>query len=191
MPCNADNKHNPKISLLIDHALEVLRDHGEQGMSMRKVAAKAGMSLGNLQYYFKNKDELLAGVVDEYFDRCALHYNTAFAERCPEGRRETIEFLVRYGMAYADSEIGKVFRELWGIAARNKTIAGHMDDYYREYTVELAQVLAPFAKSPDCVSRVVSLMLPFVEGYGLVAGSLPSSTEELTEFIVNIVDSSL
>lgn len=191
MSQRAKKKSNPKIPLIIDCALDILRDHGEQGLAMRKVATKAGMSLGNLQYYFKNKDELLAGVLDEYFERCGVRYDAAFSERRPEGRNETIRFLVTYGMEYADSEIGKVFRELWGIAARNDSIKGHLQEYYQVYADEVTKVLAPFAKTSDAAARAVSLLIPFYEGYGLMSSPLPLNRKEMIEFLVGIVESTL
>lgn len=184
---------NPKIPLIVDCALAILRDQGEQGLAMRKVAAKAGMSLGNLQYYFKNKDELLDGVLDDYFQRCGDHYDAAFARCRPEGRDATIRFLAAYGMEYADSELGKVFRELWGIATRNDRLKGHLHEYYRVYAEEVAKALAPFAGTPDAVARVVSLLIPFYDGYGLIASPspLPLDRQAMIDFLADIMDSAL
>lgn len=182
---------NPKIPLIIDCTLDILRDGGEQGVSMRKVAAKAGMSLGNLQYYFKSKDELFAGVIREYFGRCSGHFNAALAERRPEGRLETIRFLVEYGMDYADSEIAKVFRELWGIAARNRSVENHLHEYYRAYADALVEMLVPYAKTPAAASTVASFLIPFYEGYGMISSPLPSDRREMAEGLVRMVDALL
>jgi len=191
MAQQAKKQSNPKIPLIIDCALEILRDHGEQGLSMRKVATKAGMSLGNLQYYFRNKDELLAGVLDEYFGQCGDHYDAAVSRCRPEGRGEIIHFLVTYGMDYADSEIGKVFRELWGIATRNDSIKGHLHEYYHVYADEVAKVLAPFAKTSEATAKAVSLLIPFYDGYGLISSPMPLNRQAMIEFLVDIVDSTL
>lgn len=193
MALKAKKKSNPKIPLIIDCTLEILRDHGEQALTMRKVATKAGMSLGNLQYYFKNKDELLAGVLDEYFKRCGDHYNAALSEHCPESRDEIIRFLVTYGMEYADSEIGKVFRELWGIATRNDSIKGHLHEYYRVFADDVAKELAPFARTADASAKAVSLLIPFFHGYGLLSSPspLPLNKQTMIDYLVDIVDSTL
>lgn len=191
MSSTPKKKNNPKIPLIIDCTLEILRDHGEQGFAMRKVAAKAGMSLGNLQYYFKNKDELLAGVIDEYFGRCGDKYYAALEEQEPKGRLETIRFLVAYGMGYANSEIGTVFRELWSIAARNEAIERHLHEYYRLYMEEVTTVLAPYTKKSEDVSKVVSLIVPFYEGYGLISTPLPVDKTDMIDFLVRIIDSTL
>lgn len=182
---------NPKIPLIIDCTLDILRDCGEQGLSMRKVAAKAGMSLGNLQYYFKNKDELLGGVIREYCGRCGDHFNKAMSERSPEGRPETIRFLVEYGMGYADSEIGKVFRELWGIAARNKNVEKHLHEYYKVYADDLVEMLVPHAKTPANAATVASFLISFFEGYGMISSPLPSGRREMTESLTRMVEALL
>ncbi len=193
MAPKAKKKSNPKIPLIIDCTIDILRDHGERGLSMRKVATKAGMSLGNLQYYFKNKDELLAGIFDEYFRRCGDHYNAAFSEYSPESRNEIIRFLATYGMEYAESEVGKVFRELWGIATRNDSIKGHLYEYYRIYADEVSKTLAPFAKTEDATDKVVSLLIPFYDGYGLLSSPspLPLNKQAIIEFLVALIDSTL
>lgn len=191
MPESNRQRVNPKIPLIIDCTLEILRDHGDQGLAMRKVAAKVGMSLGNLQYYFKNMDELLVGVIHEYFRQCKENFNEKLAEQQPEGKLETIRFLVEHGMSYADCEKQKVFRELWGIAARNENIKHHLHSYYRVYADELGDMLADYAKTPDVASRVVSFLIPFYEGYGMISSPLPSNRQEMTEFLVHIVDLAL
>lgn len=191
MSQNTNKEHNPKIPLIIDCTLEVLRDHGEQGLSMRKVAAKAGMSLGNLQFYFKNKDELLKGMVDEYFERCAGDFSERLLEREPEGKREVIQFLVKYGMDYAESELGEVFRSLWEMAARNENIRRPLHDYYLAYADELAGMIAPFAKTPAAIPRTVTLLISYFDGHGRISCPLPSDKQDMIEFLTNIIESAL
>lgn len=184
-------QQNPKIALIIDCTIEVLREHGEQGLSVRKVAAKAGMSLGNLQFYFNNKDELLIGVVDTYFERCYADYSKRLILRAPKSKQEVIEFLVNYGMDYAHSEIGEVFRALWGMANRNEGIRERLHEYYRVYGEELTQQLTPFAKNPISIPRVVSLLISYFDGHGMITCPMPVNTQETVQLLVHIVDSLL
>ncbi|WP_320005903.1 TetR/AcrR family transcriptional regulator [Maridesulfovibrio sp.] len=181
----------PKIQLIINCTLEILRDHGDQGLSMRKVAAKAGMSLGNLQYYFRNKDELLIGLADVYFEKCSDDFNKSIAKHAPQGKTEILEFLVDYGMYYANSESGKVFRELWGVAARNERINERMYEYYRLYAESVTEIIRPFAKNHNSVANTVSLLIPFFDGYGFSSSPLPADTPMLASFLVNIINTAL
>jgi AcrR family transcriptional regulator len=52
-----------KRSILTAGRTLLIRD-GAGGFSMRKVAIAAGISLGNLQYHYKTKDDLLEGMLD-------------------------------------------------------------------------------------------------------------------------------
>ena len=63
-------KKNAKTEQILDIALVILEKNGDYGVTMRQVAAQSGMSLSNVQYYFKNKDELLKAMADRYFSQC-------------------------------------------------------------------------------------------------------------------------
>ena len=47
-----------------------MKTEGDHGVTMRKVASSANMSLSNVQYYFKTKDVLLKALADRYFQAC-------------------------------------------------------------------------------------------------------------------------
>ena len=59
-----------KVSQILNSAESILRDHGDHGMTMRKVAQGAGISLGHLQHYFPTKNDLLIAIIGNYFERC-------------------------------------------------------------------------------------------------------------------------
>src|SRR5919206_103711 len=50
---------------ILDAASRVFRRQGLQAAGMRDIAAELGMAVGNLYYYFKDKEELLAFVQEE------------------------------------------------------------------------------------------------------------------------------
>jgi AcrR family transcriptional regulator len=50
---------------IVDAALELFREKGYDGTTMRAVAQAAGVSLGNAYYYFSSKDELVLGFYDQ------------------------------------------------------------------------------------------------------------------------------
>jgi AcrR family transcriptional regulator len=50
---------------ILDAASRVFRDRGLHATGMRDIAAELGMAVGNLYYYFKDKEELLAFVQED------------------------------------------------------------------------------------------------------------------------------
>lgn len=54
---------------LLDVARTVLEEEGLERFVLRSIAERANMGLGNLQYYFPTRDDLLAAVVRSEFER--------------------------------------------------------------------------------------------------------------------------
>lgn len=54
---------------IVDSAIVELLDHGYKESSMRKIANKANMTVGNLYRYFKNKDELMNTITEPVLSR--------------------------------------------------------------------------------------------------------------------------
>ncbi len=49
---------------IIDAAIAVIAEQGLHGLSLSKIEEKAGMSRGQLTYYFKTREDILLGVFD-------------------------------------------------------------------------------------------------------------------------------
>ncbi len=54
---------------ILEGALVAMRDHGLHRAGMRDIARAAGLSTGNLYYYFRNKEELVYACQDRALDR--------------------------------------------------------------------------------------------------------------------------
>ncbi|GAB3759679.1 TetR/AcrR family transcriptional regulator [Microlunatus parietis] len=57
MPRKVD--HGQRRELLADALMRLAAAHGLEGVSLRHVAAEAGVSTGMVQHYFRNKDEMM------------------------------------------------------------------------------------------------------------------------------------
>jgi AcrR family transcriptional regulator len=62
---------------IIDAALALFGEVGYDATTMRAVAARAGVSVGNAYYYFASKSHLVQG----FYDRAAAQHGAASAER--------------------------------------------------------------------------------------------------------------
>ncbi len=58
-------KGERRIKIILEAAEQLLIDSGYHNFSMRKVATKAGVSVGNLQHYFHSKDKLMEAILDQ------------------------------------------------------------------------------------------------------------------------------
>lgn len=58
---------------IIDAALRLFREHGYEATTMRGIAAKAGVSVGNAYYYFPSKQHL----IQAFYDRTQIEHADA------------------------------------------------------------------------------------------------------------------
>lgn len=71
---SSSRKSDRTRAAIVAAALQLFRDRGYDGTTMRAIADVAGVSPGNAYYYFRSKEEL----VQEFYDRlCTAHADTA------------------------------------------------------------------------------------------------------------------
>ena len=82
---------------ILEAASRVFRRQGLAATGMRDIAAELGMTVGNLYYYFKNKQELLFFCQDHSLDRLIAAVQAIAALDAPEDeklRRAIVEHVV-------------------------------------------------------------------------------------------------
>jgi AcrR family transcriptional regulator len=85
---------------IVAAALELFRENGFEGTTMRAVAERAGVSVGNAYYYFSSKEELVQGFYDKLV---ADHRVAALPELTrPAPLGERLAITLRAWIAVAD-----------------------------------------------------------------------------------------
>lgn len=169
-----------KPDRIIGAAVGVLRDAGYHGMSMRAVAGAAGVSLSNVQYYYRDKDTLVCAVVEHYMALCETQLR-GMVERLgelplAERRSELLADALKHG--HELSEMCLVFREIWALSSRNEKVAAVVRRYYAAYAELLSDCLLP-GDAPAQRRRQLSLLLvPYIEGYSIAGSGLREDTED-------------
>lgn len=86
---------------IIQAALDVLHQAGDpQSMSLRVVAAQAGVSSSTIQYYFATKEDLLEACLDGYYERLG-ELGQALIQAAAESTDPT---------AYVEASVRELFR---------------------------------------------------------------------------------
>jgi AcrR family transcriptional regulator len=57
---------------ILDVALEIIEEHGIDGLTMRRLSSRLGVALGATYHHVKNKDALLVLVAQSLFDRVEI-----------------------------------------------------------------------------------------------------------------------
>ena len=80
------------VAAVLAAALELFSTQGFRATSLRDIAEKAGLSVGNIYHHFANKEEIYQRLIDTYWERLvdpALKLNRIFREaRFPDDLEE-------------------------------------------------------------------------------------------------------
>ncbi|WP_329491203.1 TetR family transcriptional regulator [Kitasatospora sp. NBC_01246] len=184
---------------LLDAAEDLLVTAGGAELSMRAVAAAAGVRLGHLQYYFPTHAALVAAVLGRVLTRSAERLAPLLAPADPaatadpagagaaEAADRTAQALISALLAeQEDVRLVRLFAEVWAFAARDEAVADAVRAFYADYRARIAAFLAD--RRPDLPEAVVQgraqVFLMLVEGASLFRSGLagvrePAADEEL------------
>ena len=182
-------KDGDKRHFVMAHALELLIDVGYQGLTMRSIADRCGMSLSNVQYYFRTKEDLISEIADRYFGECNTILLTFFEKQGPVENRKALHNLVGLFLEHGRemTDMCRVFRELWAIGSRNESVAELLDRHYRRIGATLSRYMKYPSASPAKLKRMVALFLVISEGYSIVGRAQPMGHDEATAFFTDML----
>ena len=93
MPKSVD--HEERRRAIAEAVYEVIGTHGLEAVSLRDVAAQAGVSMGAVQHYFKSKDEMLLFALGHTRDRVLSRMQEELSAVSEPTVRETIRAAAR------------------------------------------------------------------------------------------------
>ena len=135
---------------ILDVARPFLLSEGYPAFSLRDVAKRAGMSLGNLQYYFPSKDDLLVFIVQSEIDETlALIESVDWSEFPPE---QTLKALIGAILYRLGGDGGQLYLLTAFLALHNDRFKKLQRDGFNVLiaaSVEAARNLAPDLAEKD------------------------------------------
>jgi len=156
---------------LIDATIECLKRHGHEGLSMRTIAAQAGVSLGLINHHFPNKDELIAAAY--------RHFNTelvaglqAAVQRAPAAPRARMRafFKASFSRPNLDPEALAVWVVFWGMYRHSPLIQGVHRESYQGYVQLLRDMLGELVREAPRQGPPVDLRLAAIGLTALLDG---------------------
>ena len=166
-PSLTTDKGLSRAHAILQAARALLAAEGYAGLSMRRVAQDAGMSLSNVQHYYGSKERLLEALLlttmDEFqakMDRIAVTM---------AGRPQVERFLSTIDMfldEITEPVTHAIFFEIWALASRHpfaSDLMGRMMARERKAIYGLIRGLNPAIGDDDYMERAV-LIVAQVEG---------------------------
>jgi AcrR family transcriptional regulator len=161
-------KGQERREAILDAAEQLLVDEGHAALSLRAVAQRAGIRLGNLQYYFTTREELVRALLARVLERATVRVEEwmGAAGEGPGALEAALEPLLEEQL---DPASYRLFFDLWALAAREPAIAAELRTFYTRYTAAVAGMLrqaAPELSRAEAGARA-ELLVALLEGLSL------------------------
>ncbi len=167
------NKGQVRLASILEAGKTVLMQAGYARFTMRKVAAQANISVGNLSYYYGSKEDLLRDLVD-YVINGYLAVFDQLRDAAGQSPEKQLESILDYWIEdLGASETTLFFPELWALANHDRHVARLVDDLYaraREPLIELTGLINP-ACTPVERQQLALFMCATMEGLTIFAGN--------------------
>lgn len=172
-------KGGKTLKQILTAAREVFVRDGHAGLSLRKVADEAALSVGNVNYYFDSKRALLEATLRE----ALADYVEAHIEQVQDSDGAPLEILLDIVTFYVSNARSShaLFFQMWGYAASDEAGKALVRDLYRSVgrliyaLVRAARPDASAERSREIVLQLFSLE----EGVKLFIGMGPDSQPAL------------
>jgi TetR/AcrR family transcriptional repressor of nem operon len=158
---------------IVDAAAQLMYVHGVAGTSVDKVLAASGAGKSQMYHYFKNKEQLVAAVIDRYLERI-LANQTAIFELSTWADFDTWTEQILDVHRRAGGPIACPLGNLAGEVGDNPQLAPLVDQAYRKWESYLEQGLKTLRDkgelAPDAdPARLAQAAMTSVQGGLLLA----------------------
>ena len=166
-------KGNERAAAILDAAKNVLVEEGFAALSLREVAKRADMAVGNVGYYFPTKDSLLVALAEYIFDR----WDARFRRHLPPdlvGAEAVFLHSIRFMIEENKRPKTKsLLLEMWAMANRSGAIRRMMDTFYGRMRGWIEAMLADIDPGMTSHRRRLraALITAQIEGLMLLVGA--------------------
>jgi AcrR family transcriptional regulator len=163
MPKKVD--HQERRTLIADALMRVASDRGLEAVSLRHVAAEAGVSAGMVQHYFATKDEMMAFAMAVVRDRSQARVTEAVTRLGAEPAPRLLLRTLIAALLPLDAQSGDDARVALAFLAYT-AVRPAAADGMREDTGQLLAFIAGLLPVPDAAEAAGGL-LALMEGLGI------------------------
>lgn len=176
MPKQVD--HHARRLDLLDALMRITRRDGWDGVSLRKVAAEAGVSMGMVQHYFATKDEMLRFAIEMMAEDVRARIRVRVAELpqppAPRALVETVltEMIPRPSRRDTEAEASDVWMRRFLLRPESRAVLGQGSEDLRAGLVQ--QILLARQGDPADAERDALGLMALIDGliFNIVMGLL-------------------
>jgi AcrR family transcriptional regulator len=175
---------------ILDKATEILITDGYDALVLRDLAQQTGIKLGNLQYYFPTREELLVEVALEFHRLQSIEVEGLFQhEDTPKARMlAAIDYMIN---AWSQPD-AHIYILIYYLSAHNKKIWDTRDSIYQSFYKQMEHLLEEaLPKSTKTERRKKArLITSLCDGLHMQPGFAPGDKVKTSnQFMINDVRS--
>jgi TetR/AcrR family transcriptional repressor of bet genes len=138
--------------------LRCILKNGSAGLSVRQIAAEAGVSLGLIRYHFGDFDELIAYAFDMTTDGFFQSINAALEQAGPNAQARLDAFIgVSFAPPMLDRNVLGVWVVFWGLILHSRRMGGAQRREYSLYVALVEGLLSALAAAERFPIRNIRL----------------------------------
>lgn len=170
-----------RVRAILKAAEDIFLDGGYQNLTMRSIAQRADISLSNLTYYFKTKDDLFQTLMDGVTARYADQLGRTI-KKYPDDPKERFNAYMSYLLKDCRRPRTRAFfYHFWAVSTHDPFVSSMRERSY-ELFFNLTRELC-LALNPDVPDEVLNqrtyLLLSLIEGMHVIYGNQGKMPETL------------
>ena len=171
---------------ILEAAEQLLIDDGYHNFSLRKVSASAGLTIGNLQYYFPTKDSLIAAMLDNAVERYLDRFEEIRKGAGPDPEKQFIAVVSEVIRDLNQRSTTKFFPEVWALANHYDHAVDFMEAMYERYRQVLIEVIHDVnpALTDAQLHRLALFISSSIEGHTMFIGDGKPWQQETENIVV-------
>ncbi|VAW05233.1 hypothetical protein MNBD_ALPHA04-1047 [hydrothermal vent metagenome] len=158
---------------ILDVCVQLLVEKGYSELSFRSVATRAGIQIGNLQYYFPTRADLIRAMLTREIDRYHSEFDDWGSDEKAQNPQDTLLKTIDYLLGDQKTQNSCiVIWELWALAAHDVDAASLMNEYYQTYLSSMTELIRKMRLdlTPARANRISLLIVAMIEGASLFRG---------------------
>src|ERR1700751_3825908 len=134
-------KGNERIRSILEEAKNTLVEGGFPALSFRNVAKRAGITVGNVTYYFPTKDDLMVELARYIFDRWEVRFRRSLPADLTD-KMDVFLYSIRY-MIEENKRVksNRLLLEMWAMANHSTAVMKMLDTFYCKMRAWIEEML--------------------------------------------------
>lgn len=162
-----------RVKKILQSAKVLFLRQGYTGLSLRRVAKLAGISLGNLTYYFSSKADLFESMIDQIVREYSGRWDQIWKAHADNPAAQIDAYLQFLFADCRRPETQQFFYQFWAVASHDQFVAKARERAYAEFRAQMkgyCKLINPDLDDAASSERVF-LLMALVEGMCVIFGN--------------------